>query len=106
MSYNKGCDLGFKDVKAKVLACLHKGTVLHAERANIDIKNLLAIGEVTLDEVASVIGRARGTEYSCSPHHAVAGVDVHVIKTTFRDKEWYIKWYFLEPDSVFISVHH
>lgn len=98
--------MGFKDVKAKVLACLDEGAVLHAERANIDIKNLLAIGEVALDEVASVIGRAGGTDYSCSPHHTVAGVEVHVIRTKFCGEKWYIKWYFLEPDSVFISVHH
>lgn len=106
MSYNKESDLGFRDVKAEVLTCLDEGTVLHAERANIDIKNLLAVGEVTLDEVTAVIGRARGTDYSCSPHHTVASVDVHVIRTTFCGKKWYIKWYFLEPDSVFISVHH
>jgi len=98
--------LGFKDVKASVLACLDRGAVLHAERANIDIKNLLATGEVTLDEVAAVIGRARGTDYRCSPHHTVASVDVHVIRTRSYGADWYIKWYFLEPDSVFISVHH
>lgn len=98
--------MGFKDVKAGVLACLNEGAVLHAERSNIDIKNLLAAGAVTLDDVAAVIARASGKDYRCSPHHTVASVDVHVIKTRFGGVDWYIKWYFLEPDSVFISVHH
>lgn len=89
-----------------MLACLNEEAVLHAERSDIDIKNLLATGEVTLKEVAAVIGRASGTGYHCSPHHTVASVDVHVIKTRFGGMDWYIKWYFLEPDSVFISVHH
>lgn len=34
-------DLGFKDVKAGVLACLNERAVLHAERSNIDIKTYL-----------------------------------------------------------------
>jgi hypothetical protein len=28
------------------------------------------------------------------------------VKTQHAGQGWYIKWYFLEPDSVFISVHH
>lgn len=98
--------MGFKDVKASVLACLESGAILHAERANIDVKNLLATGEVTPGEVAAVISRARGTDYQRSKHHIVASVDVHIIKTRFSGMDWYIKWYFVDPDSVFISVHH
>jgi hypothetical protein len=33
------------------------------------------------------------------------GIDVHVIKTLYKTEQWYIKWYFIEPDAVFISVH-
>ena len=98
--------MGFKDVKANVLACLNSGAILHAERGNIDVKNLLATGQVTTDDIAEVIGRARGTDYQCSPHHLVANIDVHIIKTTHRGMDWYIKWYFVEPNCVFISVHH
>jgi hypothetical protein len=49
---------------------------------------------------------ARGTDYQCSPHHLVADLDVHIIKTAHRVINWYIKWYFVEPNCVFISVHH
>jgi alkylhydroperoxidase family enzyme len=97
---------GFKDVKARVLNCLHSGAILHAERANIDVKNLLATGEVDVENVAAIISRARGSDYECSPHHRVASVDVHIINVRYRDRNWYIKWYFLDPDSVFISVHN
>ncbi|MBD2858873.1 hypothetical protein IB286_07590 [Spongiibacter sp. KMU-158] len=98
--------MGYKDVKAQVLACLKDGAVSHQERADIDVKNLLATGQVSLDDVATIIGRSRGSQYSSSPHHVVDDVEVHIIKTKYGDEDWYIKWYFIEPNSVFISVHH
>lgn len=101
----EGC-VRFKDAKAQVLACLKKGAVSHQERADIDVKNLLATGRVSLNDVATVIGRSRGNQYSSSPHHVVDDVNVHIIKTKHGDEHWYIKWYFVEPNSVFISVHH
>lgn len=97
--------MGFKEVKNKVIWCLDNGHVLHEERDNIDINNLLSTGAVSLSEVASIIGRTRGNTYSSSPHHFDTEIDVHVIKTTHSGQNWYIKWYFIEPDCVFISVH-
>jgi hypothetical protein len=98
--------MGFKDVKANILDCLKRGYVSHEQRGDIDIKNLLAIGQVSLDDVAGVIARARGDTYSSSPHHFDASIEVHVVKTNHGGQSWYIKWYFVEPNSVFISVHH
>ncbi|WP_339074173.1 hypothetical protein [Teredinibacter turnerae] len=98
--------MGFKAVKAKVLECLERGDISHAQRGDIDIKNLLAIGQVSASEVAEILGRARGDSYSSSPHHLVDSIDVHVVKTRHAGQEWYIKWYFVDPISVFISVHH
>ncbi len=95
----------FKEVKRKVIECLNNGQVLHEERDRIDVKNLLSTGVVSLSDVASLIERSRGTSYSCSPHHNDTNIDVHVIKSNQEGKNWYIKWYFLEPDCVFISVH-
>lgn len=97
--------MGFREVKSKVLECLDKGHVLHEARGNIDVKNLLVTGEVSLSEVAHIIGISRGNTYSSSPHHFDATIDVHVIKTTHAGQTWYVKWYFNEPDCVFISVH-
>ena len=98
--------MGFKEAKAKVLNCLFTGNVLHEERGSIDIKNLFATGYVSVEGAAQIIGRSSGNNYFCTPHHLDKDIDVHVIKTRYSDQRWYIKWYFLGPDSVFISFHH
>ena len=96
----------FSDVKKQVIGCLLNGNVDHEARGSIAIKNLLAIGDISTDDVADILKKAKGTEYETSPHHDVKEIDVHIIKTRYAGEDWYIKWYFLEPDSVFISVHH
>ena len=98
--------MGFRDAKSRVLECLSTGHVLHEERNSIDIKNLFATGLVSLDEAALIIGRSKGDGYFSAPHHFDNKIDVHVIKTIFSGQKWYIKWYFLDSDSVFISFHH
>lgn len=97
--------MAFREVKSRVIECLNNGCVLHEERNNIDVKNLLSTGAISISQVTAIIGRARGTSYSCSSHHYDAKIDVHIIKTTYSGQHWYIKWYFTEPDCVFISVH-
>jgi len=98
--------VSFKQAKVRVLDCLVSGHVLHEERDSIDTKNLFATGLVSVEEAALIIGRSAGNQYSCSPHHYDSDIEVHVIKTTYSGQHWYIKWYFLSPDSVFISFHH
>ena len=98
--------VGFKEAKRRLLECLSSGRVLHEERNNIDIKNLFATGFISLDEASFIIARSKGDGYVSSPHHFDNEIEVHVIKTAFSGQSWYIKWYFLEPDSVFISFHH
>lgn len=98
--------MGFRAVKARILKCLERGEVSHEQRGDIDVKNLLAIGEVSLSDVAKIIARARGDSYSTSPHHMVPSIDVHVIKARHGSQDWYIKWYFVDPSAVFMSVHH
>jgi hypothetical protein len=95
----------FKDVKKQLIQCLADGSVLHEARSDIDIKNLLTVGAVSTEKVTQILKQSRGTEYETSPHHMGQGVDVHVVKTHYESEEWYIKWYFVEPDVVFISVH-
>lgn len=93
---------GFKAVQRMVIAALQSGAFQHETRSQIDLKNLLHCGEVSAEEVQALIQRAIGTEYSCSPHHHISEVSVHVIKT----QGWYIKFYFVgDPDTLFISVH-
>ena len=97
--------MGFIQAKRRLIECLKTGYVLHEERNDIDVKNLLAIGVVSLEEAAYIIGRSRGDGYSVSPHHLDKEIDVHVVVTRFSVQVWYVKWYFLESDSVFIGFH-
>ncbi|MDH0866380.1 hypothetical protein [Mitsuaria sp. GD03876] len=92
---------GYRAVKQAVLRALQSGEVQHEVRENFDEKNLLGCGEVSVDEVISIVKASRGTDYSCSPLHADASCDCHLLKT----RGWYVKFYFLEPHAVFISVH-
>ena len=98
--------MGFKDVKRKIIHCLNSGMVYHEQRNNIDVKNVLATGVLTNEQVATIIARASGEGYCSSPHHYDSSIMVHVIKTKFTCFHWYIKWYFIDDDSVFISVHN
>ena len=93
--------LGFKSVQGQVVEALLSGCFLHEARSQIDVKNLLAMGEVSVEDVVKIIKRAKGTEHESSVHHLDASVTVHIIKSA----GWYIKFYFLEPDTWFISVH-
>ncbi|WP_205908864.1 hypothetical protein [Metarhizobium album] len=84
-----------------MLAALAAGTFQHEARRGIDVKKLLQTGAVTAQEVVQVVSRCNGSHYVASPHHAVKQIEVHVLK---RDG-WYIKFYFVDPDTIFISVH-
>jgi len=98
--------MGFKDSKQKVIECLNNGLVSHELRNDINIKNLLAIGQVSLEQVTAILKQSRGNSYSTSPHHYDTSIDVHIVKTHYSGNDWYIKWYFIEPNCIFISVHH
>ena len=98
--------MGFRDAKRQLIECLLDGKIGHElERSEIDVKNLLVTGAASADDVAEVIRRCRGNEYECSPHHLDETIDVHIVKTSHGGRSWYIKWYFLYPNAVFISVH-
>lgn len=98
--------MSFKEVKRQVLDCLSVGNILHEQRGAIDVKNLLVTGQVTEDKLSVVLARARGNEYELSYHHSVPSIEVHIVKTRYEGQDWYIKWYYIEPNTVFISVHH
>jgi len=93
--------MGFKQAKFAVLMALEKGDFLHEARNNINEKNWLKTGQVSVSEVVEIIKICNGNHHTESPHHWISSVTVHVIK---RDG-WYIKFYFLEPNTYFISVH-
>ena len=92
---------GFREAKRKVLAALANGSFLHEARNEIDAKNKLMTGEVSAATVAELIRGSTGNDHSRSRHHADPTITIHVISR----KGWYIKFYFVDPDTWFISVH-
>lgn len=91
----------WKEAKRAVIECLIEGSIQYELRDHINLKNKLSTGEVSRQQVIDLLRRARGNEHNESPHHVHKTVTVHVVKT----RRWYIKWYILDPDAVFISVH-
>jgi hypothetical protein len=93
--------MGFKAAKAALINALKTGNYQHEVRESIETKNLLAMGEVTPQQVLEIIARCNGSHHSSSKHHQAKGIDVHLIKHS----GWYVKFYVIAPDVWFISVH-
>ena len=96
-----GTPSGFRAVRRAIVAALLSGYFDHEFRVDIDTKNLLSTGRVSVQELVAALRRCSGRDYSCSPHHAKAVLTVHAIKT----RPWYVKFYFVDPETWFISVH-
>ena len=93
---------GFKVVKRKVIAALLARTYQHeTNRSEIDTKNLLFTGDVSPEEICQVLKESQGQDHSSSPHHHAPSIIVHII----RRNGWYLKFYFVDPDTIFISAH-
>jgi hypothetical protein len=94
----------FKYAKRRVISSLESGNYDFEARFDIDVKNLLAIGEITANELIKIIKSCGGMDHECSPHRQCTGFLVHVMKPA----DWYIKFYFVDDSegyTVFISVH-
>lgn len=98
--------MSFREIKGKVIECLKNGQVRFAARRAICLKNLLSTRDVSAQELERVISLAAGKHYQRRTHHLDSSIDVHIISLWYSGVNWYIKWYFAEPNSVFISVHH
>jgi hypothetical protein len=97
--------MGYREAKHKVIESLNNGSFSHQERNNIDVKNVLATGDVSKETIVDILKRSSGSDYKTSKHDFDSSVDVHIVVTTMAKEKWYIKWYIVEPDCVFISVH-
>lgn len=97
--------MGFIDVKKQVIECLKQGNYSHEIREDIDVKNSLLTGQVSEELVIELIKCCSGSQHQQSLHHQVSSIMVHILKPVKDNKKWYIKFYFLEPDVMFISVH-
>lgn len=97
--------MGFSDIKKKVVDCVKAGKAQSTPRNDKGEKNLFLTGEKSADDVVSMLNKTNGTQYTSMPHDKIADIEVHVFKPLIGDEEWYIKFYFLDPDCIFISVH-
>ena len=97
--------MGLKDVRALLIDALESGRVQHEYRADMESKNLLAVGDVTPEFVVQLLQRTKGHEYKATPYHFDQRIVCHQFTPTLDGERWYVKAYFLASDAVFISVH-
>jgi hypothetical protein len=94
--------LGFKEVKERAIQCIKSNHVRHVER---DLgKNMFAAGDLSPEEMIQIIDFCRGDCYETNKHH-LFNTEVHILKPRGKYDGWYIKFFFVEPDILFISVH-
>lgn len=93
--------MSFKEIRRRAIEAIRAGKIQHEARGEIEEKNLLLVGDVTIDQVIHLLHACRGTQYSSSPHHLVPKIEVHIFKpetkldSTSAKTFWYVKLYFL-----------
>jgi len=97
--------MGFRDVRSLLVDALESGRYQHEFRADMESKNLLAVGEVTPEFVVRLLLRCPGKSYRASPYHFDQRILCHEFRSELDGERWYVKAYFLSADAVFISVH-
>lgn len=101
--------MGLKDARKKAIGCLKSGDYEHENRKSINEKNLLLTGEITIDDVCTLLNATKGNRYEESPHHAVPTIMVHEFKPNSKkvngNISWYIKLYFIDDKTMMISAH-
>ncbi|MNK95737.1 hypothetical protein D3C87_1159860 [compost metagenome] len=98
--------MGLKTACFAAIQALKEGRIQAVERKDLKEKNLLKTGKVTSEEVIELLKKTSGSKYRNVPHMDDASVTVHIFEPRVRNIDWHIKFYFLEPDCYFISVHH
>ena len=100
--------MGFNDLKKTLISCLKSGHWEIEDRANINEKNLLYTGAVTAEEVIEMVKCCTGDCHTKSKlSRTISGQtpDVHILKPLGDYKGWYIKFYFIDPNAIIVSVH-
>jgi len=96
---------GFLAIRKQLLNCLRSGRILHEPRKDRENRNLLFTRVVNVEGVIEMVKSCTGGSLSSTPHHAFPQILAHVLKPSGKFKGWYLKFYFIEPNTIFISVH-
>lgn len=106
--------LGFRVARSKTIAALRAGPayILFEDRTARESKNLLDTGEVSPEDVITLLRVCQGTpdQYRETGHDRDQSIPVHTFKPVYGGVRWYIKVYFLDgtlelEPAIFISVH-
>lgn len=100
--------MGFKRIRATIVKKLKEGRIQHEldRSGSIDEKNHLAVGKISVEEVVDLLNSTKGFQYKALAHHILPEIEIHIFKPVKNKVAWYIKCYLIEPDVIFISVHH
>lgn len=90
-------------LQIKIIQCLTEGNIQNEHRPND--KNVFKSGKLSIDKLIEMIYQTTDQQYEHSLHHVLEKVKVYILKPVIENEEWYIKFYFIEPDCWFISVH-
>jgi hypothetical protein len=97
--------VGFKEIRSVLIDCLRSGSYEHEIREDMQTKNLLFNGTVTPVQVIEMALACKGTDYQTSPLHGKSALATHILKPKGKYSGWYIKFYYIDPSTIFISVH-
>lgn len=101
--------MGFREAQDRLIEALREGRFQHEARQTRSEKNLLAVGDISAEEVIALLHRCRGDQHEESPHHWDRATTVHEFRPVVGGERWYIKAYFDPGDrsagATIISVH-
>ena len=100
--------MAFKTTRSLMIKALRDGRFQHEERTQAEGKNLLATGEISVEEVIVLLLRCRGNQHETRYHHFDKNQLIDIFKPIDEQGVWYIKSYLVDLDdiqAVFISVH-
>jgi hypothetical protein len=96
--------LGFKRARSIIIECLRSGDYAHWPRDNFQEKNWLAANRITVDQLASLLGRCNGTQHRPGKEPAEEGTEVHEFLPEDDGVRWYIKAS-VDTDSGDLTIH-
>lgn len=96
----------FKEIRTALIYCLKNGLYDHEIRADMQSKNHLFSGNVSAERVIDMALACTGSDYHSSPLHGNSKVVAHILTPKGKFLGWYIKFYYVDPNSIFISVHN